>query len=250
MRAGEATSAPPTAAGRGQSSPAQSITAVQWGGIVFAYLLVPAILFAVSRDWGWWQAWVFSFLATIAGVGSRIAAERRHPGIMAERFRLGRGQDVKRWDRVLAPLMAFTLLYPLVVVAAVDHFFGWTTALPTWVNIVALIAIGLGYGVAVWALVENRFFSAMTRIQADRGHEVCDTGPYQYVRHPGYAGNILPLFAIGLALDSWWALVPGLFALGVSIVRTVLEDRALLDELPGYEEYASRVRYRLVPGIW
>ncbi len=249
MRQGETTSASATS-GVGPSAPAQRITAVQWGGIVFAYLLVPSILFAIGRDLGWWQAWVFSSLAMVSGVGSRIAAERRHPGIMAERFRLGRGQDVKRWDRVLAPLMAFTLLYPLVVVAAVDHLFDWTAALPAWVNIVALIAIGLGYGLAVWALVENRFFSAVTRIQADRGHEVCDTGPYRYVRHPGYAGNIVPLFAIGLALNSWWALVPGLFALGVSLVRTVLEDRTLLEELPGYRAYASRVRYRLVPGIW
>jgi protein-S-isoprenylcysteine O-methyltransferase Ste14 len=231
-------------------SPIQSITAVQWGGIVGAYLLVPLILFGIGRDWEWWQAWVFSLLATITGVGGRIAAERRHPGIMAERIRFGRGQDVKRWDRVLAPLMGFSLLYPLVVVAALDHFFGWTTALSTWVNVVALIAVGLGYGLAVWALVENRFFSAMTRIQAERGHEVCDTGPYRYVRHPAYAGSILPLFVIGLALNSWWALVAGLFALAVSVVRTALEDRTLLKELPGYEEYASRVRYRLVPKIW
>ena len=79
---------------------------------------------------------------------------------------------------------------------------------------------------------------------------MCDSGPYRFVRHPGYAGNIPPLFGIVLALSSVWALIPAAVALIVTVIRTVLEDQTLQEELPGYREYAQRVRYRLIPGIY
>jgi protein-S-isoprenylcysteine O-methyltransferase Ste14 len=102
----------------------------------------------------------------------------------------------------------------------------------------------------MWALAVNRFFSSAVRIQTERGHEVCDTGPYRYVRHPGYAGNVLPLFGIVLALSSLWTVIPAVIALIIVVVRTELEDRTLQAELPGYQDYAQRVRYRLLPGIY
>ena len=86
--------------------------------------------------------------------------------------------------------------------------------------------------------------------QAERGHSVCDSGPYRIVRHPGYAGNILPLVGYVLALSSLWTILPAAFALVIIIVRTALEDRTLMEELPGYADYAQKVRYRLFPGIY
>jgi protein-S-isoprenylcysteine O-methyltransferase Ste14 len=234
----------------GNNASAQRITASQWGIIVFAYLLVPIALFTTSRDWDWWQAWAFSLLVFVVGVGGRMMAEHRHPGLLAERMRFGRKQEIKAWDRVLAPLMGFSVLYPVVIVAGLDHYYAWTNPLPPWVNVCGFIVTALGYALAVWALVENRFFSLMVRIQMDRGHTVCDTGPYRYLRHPGYAGNLLSSIAIALALGSGWTLIAALFACIISIIRTMLEDRTLLSELPGYAEYAGRVRYRLIPGIW
>ena len=88
------------------------------------------------------------------------------------------------------------------------------------------------------------------RIQKERGHVVCDSGPYRIVRHPGYAGNMLPLPGIVLALSSVWTLIPAAVALIIAVVRTALEDRTLQEELPGYREYARRVHYRLIPGIY
>jgi protein-S-isoprenylcysteine O-methyltransferase Ste14 len=116
--------------------------------------------------------------------------------------------------------------------------------------VLGIFLIALGYAFAVWALVENRFFSGVVRIQKDRGHVVCDSGPYRIVRHPGYAGNILPLLGIVLALSSLWTLIPAAVALIIVVIRTGLEDRTLQEELPGYQEYARRVRYRLFPGIY
>lgn len=115
---------------------------------------------------------------------------------------------------------------------------------------VGFIFITFGYAFAVWALLENRFFSSVVRIQTDRGHVVCDTGPYRFVRHPGYAGNILPLFGIVLALGSIWTLIPAAVATIITVIRTQLEDQTLQEELSGYRDYAQRVRYRLIPGIY
>ena len=223
-----------------------------WLRSIVAYLLVPLLLLLCGWDVDWWEAWVYSALIVAAGVLGRVWAERRHPGLLVERQRAlsGDTSDVKPWDRVLAPLMAVSLSFPLAVVAGLDHRFGWSPELPIGLEILGLIMITLGYLFATWAMVENRFFSSMVRIQTDRGHSVCDTGPYRFVRHPGYAGNILPLPGIVLALGSLWTLIPAAVALVILFVRTALEDRALQEELPGYREYAGAVRYRLIPGIY
>jgi protein-S-isoprenylcysteine O-methyltransferase Ste14 len=159
-------------------------------------------------------------------------------------------KSAKAWDKVLAPLMALSLVFPLVIVAGLDHRFGWTPVFPLWITAIGLILIALGYGFSVWALIENRYFSGVVRIQSDRGHAVCDSGLYQFVRHPGYAGNVLALLGIVLALSSMWAIIPAAIALIFTVLRTALEDRTLQEELPGYQDYARRVRYRLIPGIY
>jgi len=203
-----------------------------------------------AGDFGWWQAWVFSLMFVAVGIGSRIWAERRHPGLLAERANFENAQDVKPWDKVLSPLMAVSVSFPMVIVAGLDHRYGWSAAFPIWLNILGFILIAAGYATAAWALAENRFFSGVVRIQTDREHAVCDTGPYRIVRHPGYAGSVLSLPGIALALSSVWTLIPAAIALVISVIRTALEDRTLQEELPGYREYAQRVRYRLVPGIY
>jgi len=234
-----------------KAAAAESISLKQWAGVVFAYLLVPVILFGFGRDFGWWQAWLFSLLVLVMGVGGRAFAESNHPGLMAERMSLRLKKDVKNWDRILAPLCGFGLLYPHVIVAGLDHYYGWTTtSFPLWVQSMAFVIITLGYLLAGWAIYVNRFFSLLVRIQKERGHQVCDTGPYRYIRHPGYSGNVISSFFVGLLLDSWWVMIPAVIALIIAVIRTVLEDKTLLNELPGYQAYAARVRYKFVPGIW
>ena len=221
-----------------------------WISLTLTNVLMPAILLACGGDLGWWQAWLFSLLFASIGIVSRILAEKKHPGLMAERGRMGKDQNVKPWDKILAPLMAISISFPLFIVAGLDHRFAWSPEFPIWLNILGFILITVGYLFATWAIVENRFFSVMVRIQKDRGHVVCDSGPYKIVRHPGYAGNIWPLFGIALALSSIWTVVPVIVALVITVIRTQLEDRTLRKELPGYKEYATRVRYRLIPGVW
>jgi protein-S-isoprenylcysteine O-methyltransferase Ste14 len=226
----------------------QAASPRQWIRLVVAYLLIPLILLVCGGDVGWWQAWVYSVLIVAAGPGGRILAERRHPGLMAERQDMEKAQNAKSWDKVLAPLMALSVSFPPVIVAGLDHRFGWSPLFPLWLIVLGFLLISLGYAFAAWALIENRFFSSVVRIQVDRGHVVCDTGPYRVVRHPGYAGNLLALPGMVLALSSTWVLIPAAVALIITVIRTALEDQTLQHELPGYRDYAQRVRYRLIPG--
>jgi protein-S-isoprenylcysteine O-methyltransferase Ste14 len=230
--------------------PAQPISTRQWIGLVVLYLLFPVILLACGGDLDWWQAWLFSLLIFAVGVGGQVWAGLRNPGLLAEREKFKTIQNAKAWDRVLAPLMAISIGFPLVIVAGLDHRYNWSPEFPLWLNVIGFIVIALGYAFAVWAMAENRFFSSVVRIQMDRGHVVCDTGPYRFVRHPGYAGNIFPPFGIVLALGSLWTLIPAAMALIITVIRTILEDRTLQEELPGYRDYARRVRYRLIPGLY
>lgn len=222
----------------------------QWVRMIVAYLFIPALLFICAGDLGWWQAWVFSALIFAAGILSRLWAERRHPGLLAERAGSESAAGVKAWDKVLAPLMAVSISFPLVIVAGLDHRYDWSAEFPLWLNILGLALIAIGYVFGSWALAENRFFSGTVRIQTERGHAVCDSGPYRIMRHPGYAGNIWPLPGIALGLSSLWTFIPAAVALIIVVTRTHLEDRTLQAELPGYKEYARRVRYRLFPGLY
>ncbi len=229
---------------------AQSASAHQWLRTVVFYLLIPLVLFLCAGDFGWWQAWCYSLLILTAGIGGRILAERRHPGLMGERQNMEMFQSAKTWDKVLAPLMALSVVFPLVIVAGLDNRFGWSPEFPLLITVIGFILIALGYAISVWALAENSYFSSVVRIQSDRGHVVCDSGPYRIVRHPGYAGSILSLPGIGLALGSIWTLIPAAVALIIAVIRISLEDRTLQEELPGYRAFSLRVRYRLIPGVY
>ena len=228
----------------------QTVSPRQWIRLVVAYLLIPLILLIGGGDLGWWQAWVYALLILTAGIGGHIWAEQRHPGLTAERQNIENIQHAKAWDKVLAPLMAVSIGYPMVIVAGLDHRYNWSPEFPLWINVIGFILIAFGYAFAAWAVAENRFFSSVVRIQTERGHVVCDTGPYRFVRHPGYAGNILSLFGIVLALGSVWALIPAAVASIIAVIRTVLEDQTLQEELLGYRDYAQRVRYLLIPWIY
>jgi protein-S-isoprenylcysteine O-methyltransferase Ste14 len=228
----------------------QAASTRQWIRLVIAYIFIPLVLLVCGGDFGWWQAWGYSLLIVAAGPGGRIWAERRHPGLLAERQNMEKAKNAKAWDKVFAPLMALSVSFPPVIVAGLDHRFGWSPVFPLWLIVLGFFLIALGYAFAAWALIENRFFSSVVRIQVDRGHVVCDSGPYRIVRHPGYAGNMLALPGMVLALSSIWTLIPAAVALIIAAIRTVLEDQTLQDELPGYRVYAQRVRYRLIPGIY
>jgi protein-S-isoprenylcysteine O-methyltransferase Ste14 len=217
--------------------------------LVLFIVIVPFLPLLVSWRWSWWKAWVYALLYILSFAVSRALAARRHPDLLAERARFLEHQDAKPWDKLLAPLVGLGGgLIPLV--AGLDEQFGWSPAFDLALKILALILILAGYALASYALIENRFFSGMVRIQSERGHQVVSTGPYRWVRHPGYAGALLTYLVTPLFLDSSWAFLPVALISIILVIRTRLEDQTLQHELTGYRKYIRRVRYRLIPGIW
>lgn len=175
-----------------------------WIRLTAVYVLHGGVLLLCGGDLSWWQAWAFSCLLVSVGIALGLWAEHRHPGLLAERAQLLQALGVKPWDKVLAPMMALSIALAPIVVAGLDHRFGWSSPFPTWLNVLGLVLIAAGYAFAGWALAENRFSAAVVRIQTERGHVVRDSGPYRIVRHPGYAGNAFPPLAMALALGSVW----------------------------------------------
>jgi protein-S-isoprenylcysteine O-methyltransferase Ste14 len=142
---------------------------------------------------------------------------------------------------------AFLAIY---VTAGFDAVrFEWST-MPLWLWPLGLALWLAGYALFTWSMGVNPFFEKTVRIQTERGHRVIDTGPYRFVRHPGYLGFFGWGLSTPLLLGSWWAFLPALLSMVSLVIRTALEDRTLREELAGYREYASKVRYRLIPGIW
>jgi len=217
--------------------------------MVIVVLIAPFIPMIISNQWEWWQAWAYAIASILSFVLSRLIVARKHPDLIAERARFMQAKDTKPWDKVLAPLLGLGSIL-ILVVAGLDQTYGWSSAFSDSVKLAALAGVVLGYGFSSWALIENRFFSGTVRIQTERGHHVISTGPYRFVRHPGYAGGLVGYLFIPLLLDSVWAFIPTIFLSLVMVIRTALEDKTLQAELSGYREYAAKTRYRLFPGIW
>lgn len=171
---------------------------------------------------------------------------RHHPQVINERGRSD--PNTKTFDRIITP---FYLLAGLAqfVVAGLDARFGWS-AIPWGLQVLGGAGLVLSMTGVYWAMANNPFLATTVRIQTERGHQVANTGPYRFVRHPMYANTLYFCWSGPLLLNSWWAFIPVALSVLILVIRTALEDRTLQKELPGYSEYARRVRYRLLPLIW
>jgi len=217
--------------------------------LLFFIVVVPFLPLLISRNWLWWEAWVYAILCILGFVVSRVLAGRRHPDMLYERARFTRHADAVSWDKILAPLVGLGGgLMPLI--AGLDARLGWSPVFSLPVKLAALAVILAGYALASYALIENRYFSGVVRIQTDRDHRVVSSGPYRWMRHPGYAGALLTYLATPLFLDAATAFFPAAFLLVLLVIRTHLEDRTLQERLAGYREYTDRVPQRLLPGVW
>jgi protein-S-isoprenylcysteine O-methyltransferase Ste14 len=212
-------------------------------------LLQPAVLFGCAGRLDWVMGWVFLSVYVAAAAGSRLLLARKHPDLIRERSRAFQAEGVKSWDRLALAVIA-TVPLAINAVAGLDRRFAWGPDIPLPGQMVALLVLIFGLVFSIRAMLENRFFSAVVRIQKDRGHTVVATGPYRFIRHPGYAGGIVAYLAVPFMLDAVWVFVPVAVIAATMVIRTRLEDDTLQKELEGYREYAQRVRYRLAWGVW
>lgn len=195
----------------------------------------------------YWQAWLYGGVSVVMSVGMRIVL-RQDAGLATERSKPGPG--AQPWDKKLLGLGLLLSVAALVVAGLDSGRWHWTPN-ASWV----WAAVGAGLSIAgtflfLLALRENRFFSAVVRIQSDRGHTVCRTGPYAVIRHPGNAGMILGTMGFPFLFVSAWSALPVALSILMLVVRTHLEDALLARELEGYRDYMLSTRFRLVPGLW
>ena len=208
-------------------------------------VLVASFLFLVAGRWDLPMFWAFLIVFFgVAAVGW-VFVHRSDPSLLQERLK----PTERGLDPYTRPLAAASLL-ACFTISSLDVGRSHWSAVPFPVQILALVVIAVSLAVWMWAMASNRFFSAAVRIQHDRGHQVVTTGPYRFVRHPGYAVALLLFPAIPIALGAWWGVLPMLVLDAVFIWRASLEDRMLLSELSGYAGFAAEVRYRLIPGVW
>src|ERR1700746_1361416 len=193
--------------------------------------------FALPTFWLYWATLVAVFVAAFALVDRGLLQERMRPG----------GRPTPLGLRLLN-----VVLLAHWIIAGLDRGrLHWSDIVPLWLQALGLFTVVAGYALVFWAMIANRFFSSVVRIQSDRGQYVVTSGPYAFVRHPGYSAGILILAASGVALGSWLAAA---FLIAITapflLYRVINEDRVLQTQLDGYADYARRVRRRLVPGIW
>jgi len=221
--------------------------AARGGQILIMFIIMGLELFLGSGKLNWSWAWVFLGISLLSVSINAVFMLHTSPETVAER---GRPKEVKDWDKLVGGAWLIGQYFLVPILAALDIRFGWTRELAILWHVLGAVVYVLSLGLTGWAMITNAYFSTAVRIQADRGQQVCTTGPYHYVRHPGYVGFFFQALSVPILLGSLWALIFAIPAGVLMVIRTSIEDRMLQEELVGYKEYAREVKYRLLPGVW
>jgi protein-S-isoprenylcysteine O-methyltransferase Ste14 len=212
---------------------------MDWG------LIAPVVICGLAGRWDLWNVWAYAGIAVVLFSFQALVVYRKSSDLLKERI-----QPPTRGRSPLAPIGGLVMAVLIYGIAGLDQRFHWSDIVPPAGVMAGLVIVAIGLGLFGWSMLVNRFFSFAVRTQADRGHQVISDGPYAIVRHPGYAGQLLFFVASGMALNSLLSIIPIVVSLPLFFRRTAIEDRMLQDELAGYADYAARVRYRLIPGLW
>jgi protein-S-isoprenylcysteine O-methyltransferase Ste14 len=211
-------------------------------------LINAALLFVSAGTMNWPAAWVYLAETGIIGLASGLIIAKHDPALLEERMKPMVQKEQKSWDKALLPVF-FVLWLAQYVVAGLDVRFEWSHV-PLWLKVAGALGVAFGFYMFHIVMRANTFAAPVVKIQVERKHQVISTGPYAYVRHPMYGGAIALVLGTGLLLGSWYAVALGVVIIALLALRAVLEEETLKRELAGYDAYATRVRYRLVPGVW
>jgi protein-S-isoprenylcysteine O-methyltransferase Ste14 len=212
------------------------------------FILFALALFLPAGSLTWLAGWVFLILFFGFFTIVNIWLFKHNPGLLQERMSLGRS-DQKGWDKVLFPLLLALPFAWLAFIALDAVRFHWSS-IPVWVQVIGAAILLFSFRLLFLTFRENSYLSTVVRIQEDRGHKVVSSGPYRYVRHPMYSAFIPFMVGTPLLLGSWYGVLLGLGFMVVLARRAVLEESTLREELQGYADYMTQVKYRILPYIW
>jgi protein-S-isoprenylcysteine O-methyltransferase Ste14 len=234
----------PTTAPVARNRPGWQIAFSAWNLAVYAsWVILP---FALARSPGWLAGWLHLCIVVAGTVAESVFVARKNPVLKARRKQIGAG--TKTWD--LAWNIAFwPLMASIAIVGGLQHRANGSS-LPVWAWPAGVAVVASGFALSAWSMGTNPHFEGTVRIQTEVGHRVFEGGPYRFVRHPGYVGLVLWALGTPLLVLSVWSLVAAVVAAAWIVLRTALEDATLRRELPGYEDYSRRTRFRLVPWLW
>lgn len=210
--------------------------------------IMAAVLFLSAGTLHWLGAWVYTVVMVGLSLTMGVALARRDPGLMNERLSPPIQKNQPPADKILLSILLLAI-FGWLALMGLDIRYGWSTV-PVWVQVVGAAVLLLSIWICYLTMLENSFAAPVVKIQDERGQQVITTGPYSYVRHPMYAGAILFFAGTALLLGSWWGVASVLFFAVLLAIRTFIEEGALRTGLRGYDDYAARVRYRLIPMVW
>jgi protein-S-isoprenylcysteine O-methyltransferase Ste14 len=205
------------------------------------------VIFISSGNLGYWQGWTYISICLLTTLLSLIFLPI-DPDLTNERSKPGKGY--KKWDKLILAISFFALLFMYVIAGLDSGRFHWSPSFKPDLYLIGIVLTITGQMLFFIAQKQNKYFSSVVRIQTERGHSVCDTGLYHFVRHPAYFGNIISALGFPLQIGSLWSIIPSFLAITLLVLRTYLEDVTLKKELNGYLEYSGKTRFRLVPGVW
>ena len=207
-----------------------------------------ALMFLSPGTLDWTAAWVYIVVMVGLSLVMGVALARRDPGLMNERLRPPIQKTQTAADKILLSILLLGI-FAWLVLMGLDTRFGWSAA-PVWVQVIGALVLLVGIWICYLTMLENSFAAPVVKIQDERGQKVITTGPYGYVRHPMYAGAIVYFAGTALLLGSWWGLAAVLAFIVLLAIRTFIEEKTLRAGLQGYDDYAARVRYKLIPMVW
>lgn len=216
------------------------------GSAVVGLVVFCLLLFVPAGTFNYWQAWVFLAVFGVSTWIPSIYLLRKNPAALERRMRAGPAAETRMVQKIVIAV-AFLSLAAMIVLSVLDHRFGWSR-LPMAVSLTGDVLVAIGLGIAMLVVIQNSYAAANIRVEAEQ--HVVSTGLYGLVRHPMYVGDVILMVGIPLALGSYWGLVfviPGVVVLAARILD---EEKALIHELAGYQEYMQKVPYRLVPYVW
>jgi protein-S-isoprenylcysteine O-methyltransferase Ste14 len=214
---------------------------------LFGTLIFFLVLFLSAGRLDYWQGWVYLAIGLVMFFLSYTVL-RPDPGLMDERSKAGEG--AKKWDKTILGL-SFLATIAMYIIAGLDSGrYRWSPDFHLSLYAAGAVLTASGQLLFLIAQKQNKFFSSIMRIQADRGHTVCETGLYRVVRHPAYLGSVIQATGFPLITGSLWSIIPAGLLIILSMARTWLEDETLRKELKGYPEYAQKTRYKLIPNVW